>query len=148
MKKAIIISALFLGITSGLFAQHDGLGVGIILGEPTGLSIKTWTGSKTAIDAAAAWSLRDGGYIHLHADALIHNFSIDVDEGQLPLYFGLGGRVLLADDPAIGVRVPLGAAYHFDSAPFDLFIEIAPILDLIPATDFGVNGAIGLRYYL
>jgi|SRR6056297_2936326 len=147
MKKAIILSVLLIGITSGLFAQRSGLGVGVILGEPTGLSVKKWTGSKTAIDAAAAWSLT-GEYIHFHADALVHSFALSVDEGQLPLYIGLGGRVLLADKPAIGVRVPVGAAYHFDAAPFDMFLELAPILDLIPDSDFDVNGAIGIRYYL
>ena len=148
MKKSFIICLIFIGLTTSLFAQRDGLGVGIILGEPTGLSIKKWTGDKTAFDAAAAWSLQGGGYIHVHADALVHSFAIETKKGELPLYIGLGARLLLADDPAIGVRVPLGFAYHFSSAPFDFFLELAPILDLLPGTGFDINGALGLRYYL
>ncbi len=73
MKKTILI--IFIVISAiGLFAQNSGLGVGMILGEPTGLSAKMWTGKMTAFDAAAAWSFGDEGALHLHADMLFHNF--------------------------------------------------------------------------
>lgn len=150
MKKAIILSVLFIGITSGLFAQRDGLGIGVILGEPTGLSVKTWTGSKTAIDAAAAWGVYSD-VLHIHADALMHSFMLSVDEGQLPLYIGIGGRVRLSNNPAVGIRVPLGVAYHFASDSFDVFLEVVPTLDFIsPNTNdgFNIDGGIGIRYYL
>jgi hypothetical protein len=54
MKK---LSVLFIfGLFSlNLLAQADGFGVGIILGEPTGLSGKYWLTEKTAVDAAVAW---------------------------------------------------------------------------------------------
>jgi hypothetical protein len=78
---------------------------------------------------------------------LVHNFSIDVDKGQLPFYFGLGAKLLLASDLGLGIRIPVGLAYLFESAPFDIFVEIVPGLDLLPGTDFGIDGAIGARYY-
>jgi hypothetical protein len=146
MKKLFFV-LIITGICSSIFAQLNGLGLGVILGEPTGLSAKMWTSKTTAIDGAAAWSLAGDGYIHLHADVLVHSFAIKVDKGELPIYIGLGARILLADNPGVGVRVPLGIAYHFASAPFDAFLEIAPILDLLPATGYSTNGAIGLRYY-
>ena len=148
MKKLLVL-IFAIGLSLSAFSQGSGLGVGVILGEPTGLSAKMWTSRTTAFDAAAAWSLLgDNGYIHVHADFLLHSFAIDVARGQMPVYFGLGGRILLADPMAIGVRVPFGVAYHFPGAPLDAFLEVAPILDLLPATGFNFNSAIGLRYYL
>ena len=146
MKKVIFLLAVLLTSIT-LSAQNKGLGAGIIIGEPTGLSAKLWTSSNTAIDAAAAWSFREAGYLHLHADFLMHSFAIDVPEGELPLYFGLGARVLVGTDAAIGIRIPLGIAYHFSDVPIEIFMEIAPILNLLPATEFDMNGAIGARYY-
>jgi hypothetical protein len=55
--------------------------------------------------------------------------------------------VLLADDPLIGVRVPIGLDYLFSDAPIDIFLEIVPILDLAPATEFDLGGGIGIRYW-
>lgn len=131
------------------FSQSSGLGVGVILGEPTGLSVKKWTSRTTAIDAAAAWSLVGNSYIHFHVDALVHSFNmVDVQSGKLPLYIGVGGRILLASDPRVGVRIPFGAAYHLHSAPFEFFVEIAPTLDILPASGFDIDGGFGLRYYL
>ena len=147
MKKIIVlfVSGLF---AMNLLAQADGIGVGIILGEPTGLSGKLWLTEKTAIDGAVAWSMWDQGALHVHADFLVHSFNlINVSQGQLPLYFGIGARVKLANDPLIGVRVPVGLAYLFGSAPLDIFFEVVPILDLIPSTDFHLNSAIGVRYF-
>ena len=51
MKKTIIIALL--GVFSlGIAAQDSGFGAGVIFGEPTGLSLKSWMSSKTAVDAA------------------------------------------------------------------------------------------------
>ena len=133
---------------SAVSAQDSGFGLGIILGEPTGLSCKIWTTSTTAIDGAAAWSFADESALHLHADYIFHNFSlIDVEQGEVPIYFGLGGRVKLEDDSKIGIRIPVGIEYFFEGAPLDLFLELVPILDLAPDTEFEFNGAIGIRYF-
>jgi hypothetical protein len=147
MKKILVIfiSGLF---SLNILAQADGFGVGIILGEPTGLSGKLWLTEKTAADAALAWSVWDGGALHMHADFLVHSFNlINVSQGQLPLYFGIGARLKLSEDPLFGVRIPFGLAYLFGSAPLDVFLELVPILDLVPATHFHFNSAIGVRYF-
>jgi len=85
------------------------------------------------------------------------NFDLIVPEstsGKVPVYYGLGARVKFKDDnghhddkAAFGIRVPLGIGYLFAEAPFDLFAEIAPILDLTPDTDLEINAAVGVRFY-
>ena len=112
------------------------------------ISLKYWTGESTAFDGAIAWSFGKEDALHLHADMLMHNPDlIAVTQGSLPIYYGLGVRIKLEEKSKLGVRIPVGLAYQFVKAPFDLFLEIVPLLDLVPATDFGLNAAIGVRYY-
>jgi len=149
MKKTV--SLIFISIILfqlSMKAQDKNFGLGIILGEPTGVSAKLWTSSENAFDFAAAWSFKGHGHLLLQADYVWHIFRlIPVSSGKLPFYVGVGGRVVLADDPLIGVRVPLGLDYMFSNAPVDIFVELVPILDLAPETDFDFGGGIGARYW-
>ena len=151
MKKNILFAmvlGLMMIIAKPVTAQDHGFGMGIILGEPTGLSAKLWTSSDNAFDFAAAWSFKGDGNLLLQADYVWHFFELmPVPSGKLPLYIGIGGRVVLADDPSFGVRVPIGINYLFADAPIDVFLELVPILDLSPETDFGVGGGLGIRYW-
>jgi hypothetical protein len=138
----IVVSASF------IHAQNKGFGLGIIAGEPTGVTFKYWTGNNSAFDGAVAWSFINGGAFHIHADYILHSFNLfRIESGSLPLYYGIGGRIKFLDDAGIGVRVPVGLAYLFDEAPIDIFLEIVPILDLAPKTDFKINAALGGRYF-
>lgn len=122
------------------------LGLGAMLGEPTGVSVKFWTGNTTAVDVGAAWSLSGRNEaLHLHSDLLFHYWFPETE--NLAFYYGIGGRIIFADEAKAGVRVPVGLTYVFDNVPFDLFVEAVPILDLTPDTDFAGNGAVGIRYY-
>ena len=121
--------------------------LGIILGEPTGISLKLWQTNTTAIDAAVAWSFGSNESVHVHADYLIHS-DLEADQGSFMFYYGLGARALLADDPKFGARIPLGLQYIIESTRLSLFFEVAPTFDLVPATKFGVNGGIGVRYFI
>ncbi|MGC9512282.1 MAG: hypothetical protein ACP5D8_01445 [Fidelibacterota bacterium] len=103
--------------------KAEGLGLGIILGEPTGLSGKMWMGGNTAVDAAAAWSFGDNGALHLHADYLFHKD--DLLEFA-SLYYGLGAKVKLMDDVQVGIRVPVGLVHELESAPIEIFWKSYP----------------------
>lgn len=147
-NRLLTVSMLLLVSVLSLHAQDKNFGIGIILGEPSGVSGKLWLGSTNALDMAAAWSFKGDDHLLLQADYVWHSFDlISVSSGKLPIYFGIGGRVLLADDPLIGVRVPIGLDYIFSDAPVDIFLEFVPILDLAPATDFDFGGGIGARYW-
>jgi hypothetical protein len=109
-----------------------------------------WTTASTGFDIGVAWSFQGDGHLHVHADYLFHRFDVfDVSSGSLPLYFGIGGRILIRDnaDDRIGVRVPVGVEYYFEGAPVAVFGELVPILDLAPSTDFDINGGLGVRFY-
>jgi hypothetical protein len=130
-------------------AQEGGFGLGVIVGEPTGISMKGWMTGSSAIDAGIAWSFSHETTFHIHVDYLLHSFKVISEDGRLPLYYGIGGRIKTggSQKDRVGVRGVIGVAYFFSDAPLDAFIEVAPILDLSPEVDVQFNGGIGIRYF-
>lgn len=123
-------------------------GVGVMIGEPTGVTIKYWNNSRSAFVIGAAWSPgRRNESVHLHADFLLHSWFRNGNRKNMAFYYALGGRTIFGDDATAGVRVPIGLNYVFEAVPFDIFVEAVPILDIIPAVDLAGNGAVGVRYY-
>jgi len=152
MKKIILAFLVLFCIFSfrNSYSQNSGTGLGIIVGEPSGITIKHWVNSKNAIDGAIAWSFVENGTFHIHADYLYH---MDVfSNPKIPFYFGIGGRIKLkngndAADNKIGARVPVGIDVYFPEHSLGMFVEIVPVLDLSPDIGVSFNGAIGLRYF-
>jgi len=141
---------LLLSVPGVALAAGGPFGLGIIIGEPTGVSGKYLLSMRNAIDGAVAWSLDEDNDLHLHGDYLYHWYDkIAVEKGSLPIFAGIGGRIRFREnrDDDVGVRFPVGLSYLFDQAPFDVFVEIVPTLELAPDTDFELEGAIGSRYY-
>jgi len=155
MRKLFILLGLAAVLLCGsASAQNRKFGLGIMLGEPTGLSAKLWIGKNTAIDGALAWSFGSigafgyQGALYVHADYLFHNFNlIKVEKGRLPVYYGIGASVVLASSVGVGIRIPIGLEYVFADAPFDIFLEIVPMLAVVSGTSFGVNAGLGARYF-
>lgn len=151
-----LLVALFLLIgVSESGAQQRKLGIGLIIGEPTGLSVKLWRSSVAAIDFGLGWSAFDNQNdsqstrIHLHMDFLRHSFNMLHSNERLPVYYGIGGRFKGGSDSqsTLGLRGVLGVAWLPMSTPLDLFVEIAPSIDVVPATNFNLDAALGIRYY-
>lgn len=147
-KLSVIIMLTVFFSPAIISAQSGGIGIGFILGEPTGLNFKVWTGSNTALVAAAAWSFEGKAAFHFHLDYLHHRLkTIRIEHGFLPFYYGIGIRIKNDRKERLGIRIPLGLNYHFKKAPLDIFAEFVPIFDLLPGTDLHFNGGIGLRYF-
>jgi hypothetical protein len=127
-------------------AERPSLGVGVMIGEPTGVSVKKYMSERGAFDIGTAWSLANQNEaLHLHANLL---FQDNITKNpSLFFYHGVGARVLFANNAKVGIRAPLGLAYIFPNIPFDFFVEVAPILDVTPDVGFAGNGGFGFRYY-
>jgi len=129
-------------------------GLGIIIGEPTGISAKYVIGSSNMLHGALSFSLGDKNSIYLHGDYLWRNHSL-ISADDLAVYYGLGAKIKFSGEnrskgrgssTKLALRVPVGMNYVFPSAPFDIFAEIIPILDLVPNVGIGVKIAIGGRF--
>ena len=149
MKRILGLLVCLFSVSSVLTAQDKGFGLGILIGEPTGLSGKYWVSSQNAIDAGMAWSFRQSGFFHIHGDYLWHFPDAIQANQRFPLYAGIGGRLGLAKHDALfGIRMVGGIAWWPKDTPIDIFLELAPIIDLAPASEFSMNGGLGVRYYL
>lgn len=159
MKRALLVPvvlALIMFTISPAGAQPqkkpavlaDNFGIGAVFGEPTGLTAKWWLTKEVAMSATAAWSFANDSAFQLHVDYLIHKFGlIKVEQGKLPIYLGIGGRVKFADDTKAGIRIPLGVSYLFLKEPLEIFGELVPSMDLVPSTKAVLMGGVGIRYY-
>ena len=144
----LAIVGLTLFLPSNARSQDHGFGLGLILGDPTGLSAKAWLSSSNAVDMGMAWSFRSRGFLHIHGDYLWHfTRAIQSQERFVP-YAGIGGRLGVGESRSrLGIRIVGGIAWWSRDVPLDVFLELAPILDLAPATELSANGGIGARFY-
>lgn len=168
-----------------------------MVGEPTGLTAKTWVSERSAFDLGVGWSFDGETSLHVHASYLWHFYDlVAIEEGKLPFYIGLGVRykqvdsrvirttVVTTETPAtengegedagengetngegagnqttttvervedgrdrVGVRIPIGVAYHFPRHRMEVFGEVAPIIDITPTSKLSINAAVGIRFY-
>ena len=109
-------------------AEKGVIGVGLIIGEPLGISAKLYLSDDTAVDIAVGSAILGGG-IQAHADFLWHPWVLENRSNfVLPAYIGGGLRVLnhregTAGDFHIGIRVVAGLLFDFKSVPLDVFVE-------------------------
>jgi len=153
------------------------IGLGAVVGDPTGLSGKFWVGSTNAIDLGVGFygygfrggcfhdrdgrPICDRGYGYgygsgsVHADYLWESKLLDASgKVQLDWHIGGGARAFLLGDPCgsgcwdIGVRAPIGLDLTFDRPSFlEVFMEIAPAFYVVPAIFVALEGGLGVRGY-
>lgn len=143
---ALAFTAIF---TTKSFAQDTNAGktgLGVMIGEPTGITLKSWTNEQNAFDVGLAWSLSGTDDLYVHADYQWHK-PLEVEQGNLSFFYGLGARAIFSSDTFFGARIPLGLSYLAPEAPLEFYLEVAPVINLIPDTDGDADGGIGIRYY-
>jgi hypothetical protein len=184
MKKIFLTATVLFLLTmiADINAQSRPFGLGLVLGDPTGITAKLWINQKNAFSFVLGWSsygryyhddrCYDPGFyrnnrswcddrfdnygydsygqnLHLHADYLIHDFSIIKSPHGIPLYFGPGLNMNLWDyqAPQIGLRGVGGIAFIPRGKPIDIFLELALILQVFPRFWTDLDGGVGIRYY-
>jgi hypothetical protein len=152
MRRCVFVLTLALLIVPGIMLGRGSVGIGLQLGEPTGLSAKFWTGRSNAVDAVLGWNLISNKFT-VQAGYLWH-FPQPVPQGSFALYAGAGGALGGGSDRDDGTaylflagRVPLGLEYIFSGAPIGLYAEIDPMLRLLPAIGLSFGAGIGIRFY-
>jgi hypothetical protein len=141
-------------------AQDHGFGLGLILGEPTGLSAKYWTSNNNAFDFGLGFAFggdritsHDNYYgssrVHFHMDYLWHSFNAIRSSERFPLYYGIGARFNSGGgyDGSFGIRGVFGIAWFPHSTPIDIFAELVPVFQLTPSAGLGIDAGLGIRYF-
>jgi len=139
------------------------LGLGGVLGNPTGITFKAFLHPRHALESTAGFGPFHRGAARVHLAYLFHSRAwADGDGFSLHGYVGLGPGVAFWHKRYIGfaapgefkrvalfVRAPvLGLAFHMQEIPLDVFIETAyaPIVTP-PLTFWNVDFALGARYW-
>jgi hypothetical protein len=135
---------------------HADVGLGLFLGEPTGLDLKIGLSPRTGIDLLFGWdTYRDNRDHYGHLTYLVtlvvgHGNSVNV-----PVRIGIGAAVY--DDGSfdkgtnVAVRAPIEIGLKFRRTPLEIYGEIAFKATFIDANnndpDFDLDGGVGLRFY-
>ena len=149
-KSLIILTILSLTVTFAEDLRKDKVfGLGIMLGEPSGISGKYYLNSTNAIDFGIGYSIATEGKFNLHVDYLHHREGVFNTNHKLILHYGFGAKIKTysSKDDAFGVRGVLGVTWTQEDVPFDAFIEVAPVFRLLPSTELEIDASIGARYY-
>ncbi len=163
----IALSTFCAGTLRAAPAASSDFGLGFILGNPSGLSAKLPTNGVNAIqlilayDQGGGWGNRGwdnnncgqndngcNGRLYFGGDYLWYNYNaIPVKQGRLPVYYGPGLWTSVSGNAGLGVRFVLGLEYQFATAPFDIFLEIAPGVRVIPNANGYVSSGLGARFF-
>ena len=149
MKRVIVLLAAFFAAQSGLVFAADrpgGLGLGVVVGDPTGFTGKYWMTPVHALDFGIGG---DEGDFQLYGDYLWHGWRAfpQPSRGQLAAYLGLGAGVQTAHDTILNLRTVAGVSYWFDTYPVEVFFELVPTFRITPDSGGELNAGLGLRYY-
>ncbi|MDH7515585.1 MAG: hypothetical protein QHI48_06910 [Bacteroidota bacterium] len=142
-------------------------GVGVSLGEPTAVTVKWRTTPTTAVDVAIGHSMM--GYPRVHADYVRQFFYLFPRTGyRLNFYAGLGagigfgdkGKFLLfasrADSSrwfytktvSVAARGVAGLNYYITRSGLELFLEVNPLVGVIPKAAVDFEASLGVRLYI
>lgn len=151
MKRILEMVVLSLVIAVGSMAQTKKVGIGLIVGAPTGFSVKYWSKPSEALQGFVGGGF---GGIAFGADYLFHSNAFR--NPDIPFYYGpgvflgaasFGGPRYDKSTLALGARFMFGADYIFPRDPFDIAFEIGPALFLSPVVGLGLEGGIAFRFY-
>lgn len=139
------------------------LGLGGVLGDPSGVTFKAFVHPRHALESAAGFGPFHRGAARLHVTYLFHSKPWSHEqEFSLHGYVGVGLGVAFWHKRYFGFALPgefrraamfvrapvLGLAFHLMELPMDVFIETAysPIVTP-PASFWNVDFGLGARYW-
>ncbi|MEZ5042947.1 MAG: hypothetical protein R2828_23835 [Saprospiraceae bacterium] len=148
----LLIALTFCVLSTHLFAQPAGnaWGIGIQLGQPSGISIKNYNPNGMSADILLAWDLNDFFFVNLHG-----TWEKPVNSAKgLQFVYGPGifagfrehNRFRKDDDELfLGISGTFGLSYFIDH--FEIYLRLTPRLAVIESTDGDIGGGLGFRFF-
>jgi hypothetical protein len=166
MKKIFLIlfvcTAAFCSYSYAQSPQGKNFGFGIMVGDPTGLTVKFWTQRNNAlvIDVGGSYfgSTRIGVDYLWHFDAFRSNIAklyagfggaLGIGEGKGLYYTNDEGRFFFRSNNGVGIgaRGIVGVNVIPQSTPLEIFLEIGVLVGLTPTFGSALDTGLGLRFY-
>ena len=149
---AVVIGLCGLSAVVNADAPARRIGIGVVAGEPSGLSLKINFTDQHSIQSHLAYSFDDdeAERMQLTLDYLAHQDpKADGTIAGMRGYAGIGVLYKFEDggtEELWGGRVPLGIVWETADLPVEVFIELVPVINLSPETEFDWNAGIGFRF--
>lgn len=151
LRKTLLLFFIIFLFSFRTQAQTEGIGVGLVFGEPVGVDIKRWVDENNAFELAIAYSVATThNRLTLHADYLWHKFNFAHSRERFALHYGIGLRYSTRTDESNvhGIRFIGGILwYPHPKVPFDLYMEVAPVMVYHPTFGLNFDAGAGIRYY-
>jgi len=150
LNKLLILFLFIFVATNALAVERKKFGLGVMAGDPSGITAKYMIDDYSGLDAAIGWKTSGDSEFYISSDYLFHVYDlIKIPEKIFPLYFGGGLRFIDRDekDNKFGIRIPVGVEYLFLNNSLGAFGEVVPIFDLAPDTEFDLEFGIGIRFF-
>jgi hypothetical protein len=158
LHPLLVVAAVAVAILAAAArpARAD-IGVGLFVGQPTGLDVKLGLQRKTALDIVVGWDDFDddrSGYAHF--TFLVNLANARGSSVLIPFRLGVGGAIMedggdFGDDINVGVRAPFEIGIRFRRTPLEVYGEVALVLVLIDENNnrdnVDADGGVGLRVY-
>ena len=125
---------------------------GVILGEPTGLTLQLSPTERTALRGSVGRNPFYKGWFHFQVDLVRHfdGFGLLDSAGRSSMYWGIGvgSSSRYADMVTVVLRFPLGYEHFMDETKqLSLFLEVVPGTPYRSHEGGGLGAAAGVRYW-
>ena len=149
-KKFFVIFILLLVTVAGNTKSGKGA-IGIIAGDPTGVSGRIALSESSSLNLALGYSFLPAyESFAMHAD-YVTEFNTNRIEGlNFPFYLGYGMRIrnTSKNEFSLGARGVAGILIRPNNLPVEFFLELAPVFEIFPATKLKLDAGLGVRYQL
>jgi len=164
MKRTTLL-ALFLLAALPLYSQTPldrRTGIGIILGDPTGITFKTVWSRQTDLSASLGSSyfgaLRVGvdwtWNFDVFRDPSVHLYfgpgvALGVGNANGIFYRGASGNYYYraGNESGLGIRGVIGLSGRVKAEPIEFFIEFGPMIGIVPNVGSSIDVGVGARFY-
>jgi hypothetical protein len=160
LRPLVLALAAVAGIaaTPAAARADAGIGIGLFLGQPTGLDLKIDLAPRSALDIVLGYTDFDDDFEanYAHVTYLVTPFAARGRSVIIPFRLGIGAAFYddggdFGDGMNVAVRAPFGLGIMFRSVPLELYGEIALKITFIDEYDnrdeVDADGGIGFRIY-
>lgn len=163
MSLVVALFVIATNLTNAQSPQGKSLGVGVMLGDPTGATLKLWDGRDVAYNIYVGNSFF--GDVTIGADYMKHFNAFNSRVVNLHLAGGVvvgtgtGGNWYRegkkgdwyyreGGSAGVGLRGMLGINFVPNNTPLELTAEFGPFLGITPSSGFGYISDFSIRLYL
>jgi hypothetical protein len=153
MRKLLLITLVFgIALAARATPARADFGIGLFLGEPTGLDLKIGLSNRSDLDIVLGVnSYREGRANYGHLTYLVTPIVAAGSSVVVPIRFGIGAALYgSSNNIDLAIRAPFELAIRMRRTPLEFYGELALALILFDDNDnlrIDLQGGLGFRLF-